>query len=370
MMATSAILLPAIVCAQEAADTVVARGLDEIVVEAPKVIRKADMDVYYPSRTAVGNSSNGMQLLSNLMIPSLTVTEALGSIKAAGQAVQLRINGREATVDQVRTLLPSTVRRVEWIDNPGLRYNGASHVLNFIVANPTLGGSVQVEGRQALNTAWGDWFADSKFNNGRSQFEVGGLFKLTNKVRSHRDYTETFIYPDGNSLTRKESPLGGHVDNTFGRVWTSYSYIKPDTTTFYVQASVDPSAPDFWVSKGLLSLSDGSDDIILTDSHGSQGTTPRFSAYLEHKFSRQHTIAIDFNSSFYFGRSYSDYIERLPGQAETLTDIHTMIRDRNQAYAVEADYIRRWNDSRLTAGVSYTANRNRSLYEKIGRAHV
>ena len=55
MMATSAILLPAIVCAQEAADTVVARGLDEIVVEAPKVIRKADMDVYYPSRTAVGN---------------------------------------------------------------------------------------------------------------------------------------------------------------------------------------------------------------------------------------------------------------------------------------------------------------------------
>ncbi len=366
MMATSAILLPAIVCAQEAADTVVARGLDEIVVEAPKVIRKADMDVYYPSRTAVGNSSNGMQLLSNLMIPSLTVTEALGSIKAAGQAVQLRINGREATVDQVRTLLPSTVRRVEWIDNPGLRYNGASHVLNFIVANPTLGGSVQVEGRQALNTAWGDWFADSKFNNGRSQFEVGGLFKLTNKVRSHRDYTETFIYPDGNSLTRKESPLGGHVDNTFGRVWTSYSYIKPDTTTFYVQASVDPSAPDFWVSKGLLSLSDGSDDIILTDSHGSQGTTPRFSAYLEHKFSRQHTIAIDFNSSFYFGRSYSDYIERLPGQAETLTDIHTMIRDRNQAYAVEADYIRRWNDSRLTAGVSYTANRNRSLYESLG----
>lgn len=195
MMATSAILLPAIVCAQEAADTVVARGLDEIVVEAPKVIRKADMDVYYPSRTAVGNSSNGMQLLSNLMIPSLTVTEALGSIKAAGQAVQLRINGREATVDQVRTLLPSTVRRVEWIDNPGLRYNGASHVLNFIVANPTLGGSVQVEGRQALNTAWGDWFADSKFNNGRSQFEVGGLFKLTNKVRSHRDYTETSFIP-------------------------------------------------------------------------------------------------------------------------------------------------------------------------------
>ncbi len=34
-------------------DSIAAQALDEIVVSAPKVIRKADMDVFYPSRTAV-----------------------------------------------------------------------------------------------------------------------------------------------------------------------------------------------------------------------------------------------------------------------------------------------------------------------------
>jgi len=96
-LAASAILFPTAAAAQVAPDTIPSTTLDEIVVEAPEVIRKADMDVYYPPQSAVTNSSNGMQLLSNLMIPSLTVTEALGTVKAGGQDVQLRINGREAS---------------------------------------------------------------------------------------------------------------------------------------------------------------------------------------------------------------------------------------------------------------------------------
>ncbi len=103
------------------------------------------MDVYHPSKSAVDNSKNGMQLLRNLMIPTLTVNDALGSISAAGQSVQIRINGRVATIEQVKALLPETIKRVEWIDNPGLRYNGANYVLNFIVTNPTLGGSLMLE---------------------------------------------------------------------------------------------------------------------------------------------------------------------------------------------------------------------------------
>lgn len=370
-MAAIAILLsPTVAFARDinntVKDSVETKQLDEIIVQAPKVIRKPDMDVYYPSKSAVSNSVNGIQLLSNLMVPSLSVTEALGSVKAVGQAVQLRINGRVSSFVQVKALRPETVKKVEWIDNPGLRYNGASYVLNFIVTNPSAGGSLQTEGRQALNTAWGDYFIDSKFNNGRSQFEFSGVFKLTNKVKSHRDYKETFTFPDGSSLTRTESPLGGYVDNTFGRISGSYSYIKTDTTTLELGLSIDPSAPDYWVSKGLLSLNDGSEEIFLTDSHGTKGTTPEISAYLEHHFSANHTIVIDFSSSLYYGKSYSDYIERPSDQNSNLTNIHTSIKDRNQAYGFEADYIGKWGENRLTSGLSYTANRNRSVYESLG----
>jgi hypothetical protein len=222
----------------ETSDSIPAQELHEIVIEAPKVIRKADMDVYHPSKSAVDNSKNGMQLLNNLMIPSLSVSDALGSITAAGQSVQVRINGRTATIDQIRALLPETIKRVEWMDNPGLRYGGANYVVNFITANPTLGGSMQLYSRPALNTAWGFYMADAKFNFGKSQFELGANYKLTNKIKTHRDYTETFTYPDGSTLNRKETSRGGTMDNTMGNLWASYNYIKPDTTVFVAEFSM------------------------------------------------------------------------------------------------------------------------------------
>lgn len=138
----------------EVPDSIAARELDEIVVQAPRVIRKADMDVFYPSQTAVEYSKNGMQMLRNLMIPTLNVDDFSGTVKSSGQSVQLRINGRVATTEQVQSLLPETIKRVEWIDNPGLRYNGANAVVNFIVTNPDAGGAFMLSGDQALNCAW------------------------------------------------------------------------------------------------------------------------------------------------------------------------------------------------------------------------
>lgn len=367
ILLSSLALLPIASAAQSAeTDTIAAKELQEVVIEAPKVIRKADMDVYHPSKSAVGNSKNGMQLLGNLMIPSLTVSDALGTVQAAGQSVQLRVNGREATIDQVRALLPETIRRVEWIDNPGLRYGGANYVLNIIVANPTLGGSLMASARPALNTAWGFYMADAKFNVGRSQWEVGGNYKLTDNLSAHRDYTETFTYPDGSSITRDETSRGGRIDNSMANIWASYNYIKPDTTVFMAEFGFHRDINDKTRYDGLLSLSDGSDDILLTDSRGADGNTPSLSLYWQQNFSRRQMLILNFSSSFYFGRTYSDYLEQLPGAASYLTDIHTDIKDRNQAYAVEADYIKNWKNGRFTAGATYTANRNRSEYVSLG----
>lgn len=347
-------------------DTISAASeLSEVVIEAPRLVRKADMDLYYPSESAVANSKNGMQMLRNLMIPSINVNEALGMVTSSGEDVQLRINGRVSSIDQVKSLLPETIKRVEWIDNPGLRYNGATSVLNFIVANLAIGGAVMTNAMPALNQAWGNYFADFKLNSGYSQFEVWGRFKLTNKIKSHREYKETFTYPDGTSISRNETSRGGIMDNSMGNFAASYSYIKPDTTVLMVDLSYFKKFSDRFLYKGLLSLSDGTDDILLHDMHGDKGGTPGLSAYLEQHLPDRQILVVDFNASFYHGRSYHDYIEQMDG-GDLISDVHTLIKDRNQAYAVEANYIKNWNKSRLTAGASYTANRNRSVYENLG----
>lgn len=348
------------------ADSIPAHELQEIVIEAPKVIRKADMDVYHPSQSAVEASKNGMQLLNNLMIPSLSVSDALGTIQVAGQSVQVRINGRESSIDQVRALLPETIKRVEWMDNPGLRYGGANYVLNFIVNNPTIGGSFQGQARPALNQAWGFYMADAKFNSGRSQWEIYASCKLTEDLKIYRDYNETFTYPDGTSLTRNETPRGGNLKNSLPYYFASYNYIKPDTTVFMAQLTNQQHLNNVTEYNGLLALSNNDNDIHLTERFGDKGNYPSLSLYLQQNFAHKQLLVVDFNASMYIGSSWSDYIEQLPGSQSYLADIHTDIKDRNQAYGIEADYIKNWAKSRFTAGASYTANRNRSQYKNLG----
>lgn len=365
MIFSMVLSIPCIVTAQELDDTTAVNILDEVVVHAPKVIRHADMDVYYPSKGAVETSKNGIQILSNLMIPSLNVNDALNTIQVSGQSVQLRINGRVSTIEQVRALLPQTIKRVEWIDNPGLQYGGAVYVINLIVANPTVGGSMIAQARQALNQAWGLYMVDTKFNTGHSQWEIGGDYKLTDKLKSHREYTETFTYPDGRTLTRDETSRGGTISNSMANVSASYNYIKPDTTVFMVQLDLQSNINDKLTYNGLLSLSNGTDEIKLTDVSGKQGNTPSISLYWQHYLAHKQMIVADFNSSFYTGRSFSDYTEQILDHTNNLNDIHTNIIDNNKAYAVETNYIKRWKSSRLTTGASYTAHRNRSVYKSL-----
>ena len=56
---------------------------------------------------------------------------------------------------------------------------------------------------------------------------------------------------------------------------------------------------------GLLSLSDGSDDILLSDANGNNGTRPSISLYWQQNFARKQMIVVNFNSSFYSGHSFS-----------------------------------------------------------------
>lgn len=344
------------------ADSVSSIELQEVVVKASKVIHKSDMDVYYPSKLAISNSRNGVQLLSNLLIPSLTVNDMLGKIQSGNIPIELRINGRVATMEQIKALLPETVKRVEWIDNPGLRYNGVNKVLNLIVSNPSLGGSLMIEAQPVLNQKFGKYFLDAKFNNGYSQWSIGGRFKLTEDIKTHRDYVETFTYPDGKSLKRTEIPEGGEMDNSQGSAWISYSYIRPDTTIFYISLDAWRNFSDKYLYNGILTLDNSPDKIRLSDSHGTVGTTPSLSAYLEHHFARKQTLVIDASTSMYAGHTSSYHRERNITGQENLQEFCTNIKDRNKAFGIEADYIKSWKYSHLTAGISYTLNRNRSTY--------
>ena len=147
--------------------------LDEVTVEASAWVRKADRNLLFPNAQQIKQSSNGLQLLQMLQIPGVIINPTDNSIALADKnEVSLRINGRPVDNKDIQALSPEQIVRVEYIDNPGVRYGEVGAVIDFIVKNPTSGGSFMGDLTQSVNRGFGEYCQSQ-------QRQVGGfLFGL------------------------------------------------------------------------------------------------------------------------------------------------------------------------------------------------
>lgn len=115
-------------------------SLDGVTVSASNTSSRSDRKLVFPSDRQVKASTNGMDLLQQLMLPKIQVNPLSSEIKVPGNGeVQLRINGVKVEQDEIKSLLPSDIIRIEYHDNPGLRYGNAEVVLDYIVRRPETG---------------------------------------------------------------------------------------------------------------------------------------------------------------------------------------------------------------------------------------
>lgn len=345
--------------------------LDEVIVQASTIIHKSDRDLIVPSDEARQQSSNGLTLLQNLQIPTVVVNPVLESVNNPSGAVQLRINGREASVNEVKTLQPESIVRVEYHENPGLRYNDVNAILDFIVRNPTVGGSLMADVMYWLHDKpSGNLFASLKLNRGKGQFGLSVQDQLRKRLEMYREYDEKVSFADGTTLIRTESPIGGMYNNNQLWVTADYSYINPDKTTFYAGFGLSHQVPNTFGYEGLLSSTihntDGTrtitDPLYLSVEGRNPFTVPSLNLYLEQKIDQRQSVIVDLVTRYTKSRSASYYDEALVSDGTQISDISTLIEDNNWSIGLEADYIRQWRKSRLTTGMTWNGYFNRSKY--------
>ena len=119
--------------------------LGEVVVESQAIIQKVDRQILLPSKEQTQASSDGVSLLQNLQIPRIVISPIDNSVKTfSDESVQLRINGVEASTSDVKDINPKDIIRVEYHDQPGVRYNGAAAVVDYIVKHRDTGAFWQI----------------------------------------------------------------------------------------------------------------------------------------------------------------------------------------------------------------------------------
>lgn len=209
------------------------KELGEVVVKSSYLTREGDHILAIPTKEQRKHAVTGYDLLSNLMIPGVSVERSTGSVTTPNGAATLYIDGREVDFREVQSLRPKDVSRVEYFDVPTGKYAKDAYAINIIMKPLNNGGYTQLDASQNVGYLYGDYNLISKFVTGTKSFNLWTGYSLENP-KSSMDKNETFIFPDY-QLNRLQ-----HYNNADNR-----------QTEEYVQASISNRGRKYiWMLRG------------------------------------------------------------------------------------------------------------------------
>ena len=209
------------------------KELGEVVVKSSYLTREGDHILAIPTKEQRKHAVTGYDLLSNLMIPGVSVERSTGSVTTPNGAATLYIDGREVDFREVQSLRPKDVSRVEYFDVPTGKYAKDAYAINIIMKPLNNGGYTQLDASQNVGYLHGDYNLISKFVTGTKSLNLWAGYSLENP-KSSMDENETFIFPDY-QLNRLQ-----HYNNADNR-----------QTEEYVQASISNRGRKYiWMLRG------------------------------------------------------------------------------------------------------------------------
>ena len=328
--------------------------LSEVVVEGDAVIQKVDRQILLPNKEQLGASSDGMSLLQNLQIPRIVVNPVENSVKTlANQEVQLRINGIEASNSEVMAINPKDVIRIEYHDQPGVRYNGAAAVINYIVKHRDTGGNLMLNASNGVTmSGWGEYHLSGKVNFGKSSFSLLTHYSPRD-IYWTRTNAETYNFSTGTIENREVGEptrfKGNPVNLGLSYNWTNgeknmLQIALRDNMLFMPQSETNRDSY----------LYQGTDNFAIHDHESTQSISPSLDIYYEHNLPDDNHLYFDVVGT-YINSSNDRRFEQLP-LGETVadtTDVTSRVRGNKYSLIGEAIYEKDWENIGLTVGVRH-----------------
>lgn len=179
-------------------------SLEGVEVVAQGRVHKAGKILAYPSAKQVEAATSSFGLLQSMMLPQLFVDPVQESVSISGvSGVIFRINGVNASLQEVKALKPGQIARVDYSQLPSMReLDSNSGVLDFILKEPQVGTSLSVGGTSAFTTGFVNGNINLRTNYKKSQFSVDYNVNYRDYSERRTDELETYMYPDGSVLAR------------------------------------------------------------------------------------------------------------------------------------------------------------------------
>jgi hypothetical protein len=326
--------------------------LEGVTVTASGTTSHSDKKIIYLSDRQLKASANGIDLLQQLMLPKLQVNPLFGEVKLPGGGeIQYRINGVKVEIQDVQALKPTDIIRIEYHDNPGLRYGNAEVVLDYIVHRPETGGNFGLDLYDGVLDAWGNNNINAKINHKKSEFSVNYGISHRDFYQMWRDNEEKFKFSDGSTLHRKETGEPGHFLTNWQNLNTAYSYQDNKNMLSATFRYFTQNTPHLDYTGTLYNVANVSDAVSMIDNASWKTHRPALDLYYQRNMEKGQTLVLNVVGTY--NKADEKRFYRESRNNEVLTDVNSHVTGEKYSLIGEAIYEKKIGGNSISAGLKH-----------------
>ena len=341
-----------------------AMELGEVVVESQAIIQKVDRQILLPSKEQTQASSDGVSLLQNLQIPRIVISPIDNSVKTlSDESVQLRINGIEASTADVKAINPKDIIRVEYHDQPGVRYNGAAAVVDYIVKHRDTGGSLMLAGTNGLTLPGiGNYYLAGKVHFGKSSIQAVATYAPYD-IYWTRTNNETYNFSTG-KVENNEVGEPTRYKTYPVNVSLNYNWTNGDKNMLNIRLRDNMAYTPYGPSDRDSRLYQPTDSFEIHDHDKSSSQSPSLDIYYQHNLPHKQHLYFDVVGTYINTHSDRRFLQTpLFGSVSTdTTDVLSSVRGDKWSLIGEAIYEKEWENIMLTVGARYNQQLVKNTY--------
>ena len=341
-----------------------ATELGEVVVESQAIIQKVDRQILLPSKEQTQASSDGVSLLQNLQIPRIVISPIDNSVKTlSDESVQLRINGVEASTSDVKAINPKDIIRIEYHDQPGVRYNGAAAVVDYIVKHRDTGGSLMLAGTNGLTLPGiGNYYLAGKVHFGKSSIQAVATYAPYD-IYWTRTNNETYHFSTG-KIENNEVGEPTRYKTYPVNVSLNYNWTNGDKNMLNIRLRDNMAYTPYGPSDRDSRLFQPTDSFEIHDHDKSSSQSPSLDIYYQHNLPHKQHLYFDVVGTYINTHSDRRFLQTpLRGSASNdTTNVLSSVRGDKWSLIGEAIYEKEWENIMLTVGARHNQQWVKNTY--------
>lgn len=345
--------------------------LGEVEIKAAKVIHKPDGQIIYPTETQKNASHSGYSILQKLSLPNIRVDEVSQSLSAIDGrgSIQLRINGIIVGREEMLALSPGSISRIDFIDNPGVRYGeGIAYVINILTRRADSGYTVGIDLAQALTAKSGNDLIYGKWNAGNSELSLSYNFGYKDFKGNRTNETAHYRLTDGSVRTIGRNDIASRSRSFSNGLQLKYNLA--DSADYVFQASLNAGfshVPDNYNRKQIL---EGNEEYLATQREHNRSSSPVLDLYFFKQLTPRQSLTLNAVGTYIATSLRSSYDEGAPYAYQVEGKTYSLMSEavyenrlKPFTFTAGANYMQKYTKNKYTGDVnSVNPMHNRSVY--------